>query len=76
MEAKVFSVVSGVTALDLKLPKWTWEDSVATQLVNQGYADVSEESYCSKMDNEERVSIQEVATRTGAAPGKSVLKRQ
>lgn len=76
MEAKIYSVVSGVTALDLKHPQGTWENSITIQFVAMGYADPVEESYCSRMDNDERIRIKDVADRTGRPPGKSVIGQQ
>lgn len=65
MDAKIFSVVDGITTLDFKPPNGTWEDSIATQFLHQNFADPVEEPYCSKMDNEERCVVQEAASKSG-----------
>ena len=65
MDAKIYSVVDGITTLDFLPAGGSWDDSVAAQFLRSKYADSVEETYCSRMDNEERVIIQEATMRSG-----------
>ena len=59
LTAKVFSVVDGVTTLDLVEKDGDWGNSMANRLLEQKFAVKVDESYCSKLDNEVRQTASE-----------------
>ena len=69
MEAHIYSFVSGVTIVDLNQPHGS---SIATQMINEDYADQIKETYCSVADNKER----EVVISNCQKTIKSLLTKQ
>jgi hypothetical protein len=56
---KVFSVVNGITSMDLMEPDGSWENSISAQMLELNHAVKVEESFMNKQDNEQRSSAQE-----------------
>jgi len=55
----VFSVVNGITSLDLIEQGGSWENPISAQMLELNYAVRVEESFMNKQDNEQRRSAQE-----------------
>lgn len=66
----MFSVVNGITTLDLIGEGGSWDNSIAHQIVNLKYGVNVEESYVSKMDNEERKNAQESSSKPNSFAAK------
>ncbi|XP_046649298.1 probable ATP-dependent RNA helicase spindle-E [Daphnia pulicaria] len=59
LTARVFSVVNGITSMDLIGEGGSWENSIAAQMLELKYAVKVDESFINKRDNEQRQSEQE-----------------
>lgn len=60
LTAKVFSVVNGITTMDLIGERGNWDNPISSQMLALNYAVRVEESFMNKQDNEQRQSAQEV----------------
>lgn len=67
---KVFSVVNGITTMDLTEEGGNWDESIAQQMVKLGHAVRVEESYMSKTDNEQRQIAQESQSKPNSFASK------
>ncbi len=63
----MFSVVDGITSLDLKETDGSWENLISAQMLKLNYAVQVEESFLNKQDNKQRQSAQEAKPNSHTA---------
>jgi hypothetical protein len=63
----VFSVVDGITSLDLKDENGSWENSISAQMLKLNFTVRVEESFLNKQDNKQRQSAKEAKPNSHTA---------